>query len=60
MSGVKIRELRHKLFMTQAEFAKLMGVTEQTIRFWESDKKIPHLRNQKKIFDLCKGNNIEV
>ena len=60
MSGIKIKELRHNLFMTQAEFAKLMGVTEQTIRFWESDKKIPHLRNQKKIFELCKENGIEV
>lgn len=60
MNGVKIKELRHKLFMTQAEFGKLLDVSEQTIRLWELNKKVPHLRNQKKIFDLCKENNIEI
>ena len=45
--------------MTQTEFGKLLGVSEQTVRLWELNKKVPHLRNQKKIFDLCKENGIE-
>lgn len=60
MNGIKIRELRHKLFMTQAEFGKLLDVSEQTIRLWELNKKVPHLRNQKKIFELCKENGINI
>lgn len=60
MNGTKIKELRHKLYMTQTEFGELVGVSQQTVRLWETNKKIPHLRNQKKIAELCKENNVEL
>ncbi len=35
-SGDEIRFLRHEMLMSQNTLAKLIGVTEQTVRRWES------------------------
>lgn len=60
MTAEKIKEIRLKLFMTQKEFADKLGVHYMVVSNWERNKEIPHLRNQKKIFELCKENGIEV
>lgn len=60
MTNEEIKNLRYKMYLTQAEFGKLLGVTEQTVRAWELNKKNPHLRNQKKLLDLCKKENIKI
>lgn len=60
MNGKKLREIRKKLFMTQDDLAKVLGVHWGTISEWERDVRNIGLKNQKKIFDLCKENNIEV
>ena len=41
MSEINVKELREKSGMTQAALAKAMGVSVQTIKNWESGKKIP-------------------
>ena len=60
MTNEEIKELRCKMFLTQVEFGKLLGVTEQTVRAWELNKKVPHFRNQKKLYDLVKKENTEI
>ena len=41
MCDLKVKDLRLKKGMTQAELAQIMGVSIQTIKNWESGKKIP-------------------
>lgn len=60
MTGEKIREIRRKLFMTQREFSEKIGVHCKVVSDWERNNETPSLRNQKKIFDLCKENGIEI
>jgi DNA-binding transcriptional regulator YiaG len=38
IDGQKIREARLQLALTPAEFAELLGVTDRTIRNWESGR----------------------
>lgn len=60
MTSERIKYIRIKLFMTQELFAKELKVHVATVKSWEQDISIPSLKNQKKIFELCKENNIEV
>ena len=41
MTGLEIREIRKKLNKTQAEFAKLVNVTKNSVQLWESEKRNP-------------------
>jgi DNA-binding XRE family transcriptional regulator len=41
MSPTEIRALRHRLGMTQAEFASSVGVTHVAVYFWESGRTSP-------------------
>ena len=43
-----MRSLRHKLGLTQEEFAKLMGVTAQTIWMWEQKEGALRVRDTTK------------
>ena len=45
--------------MTQAEMAKLFGVTEQTNRRWEHGKSQPHIAAVRKLNEICKKNKIQ-
>lgn len=43
--GDKVRELRTKKELTQAELGKLAGVTKRTIAGWENDGRYPQRRD---------------
>lgn len=60
MTAERIREIRRKLFMTQKEFARVLGVHWISVSDWERNNETPSLKNQKKIFELCKENNIKI
>ena len=55
-----VKDLRDKLIMTQAEFAKMLGVSFTSINRWENGLYRPTTSVRKKIVDLCKENNIEL
>ena len=42
MFSRKLKELRFKNDITQSEFAKLLGVTQQTVGSWEKEKSTPN------------------
>ena len=56
----RLKEVRLQLFLTQAEMAKLFGVTEQTIRRWEHGKSQPHSSAIRKLNEICKKNKIDI
>ena len=45
----KIKEYRRKKFLTQREFAKLLGVSVLSVNRWENSKFEPTLQIQKKL-----------
>lgn len=49
--GKTIKELREERGITQAELAKQIGVTQDSISLWEKNKRIP---NTQYIIALCK------
>ncbi len=54
MIGQKIRELRKENNLTQAEFARLMGMTNTGVALWESNQRVPDITKLKKIAKLFK------
>jgi transcriptional regulator with XRE-family HTH domain len=46
MKAIEIKEKRKKLGLTQKEFAKLVGVSTQTINGYENGKEIPSTKHQ--------------
>lgn len=48
------------MLMTQAEFAKTLGVSFATINRWETDKYKPTMKTRRKLVPLFKKYNIEV
>ena len=38
MKGIKLKEIREKLRLTQAQLAEELGVQENTVYRWESDR----------------------
>ena len=55
-----VKDLRDKLIMTQAEFAKMLGVSFTSINRWENCFNRPTTAARKQIVQLCKENNIEL
>ena len=55
-----VKDLRDKVLITQAEFAKMLGVSFTSINRWENGLYRPTTSVRKKIVDLCKENNIEL
>lgn len=55
-----VKDLRDKLIMTQAEFAKMLGVSFTSINRWENDQNRPTTTVRKQIVELCKEKNIEL
>lgn len=53
-----IKKLRGKLLLTQSEFAKLVGVSVNTVVSWESGKHKPSMRHLRKIKELEKGEQL--
>lgn len=59
MTKEQVKKIRQKLFMTQATFGKAINVSPKTISDWENGVVGISLRNQEKIFNLCKEKGIK-
>ena len=55
-----IVSLRNKLILTQEEFAKLLGVSFDSVNRWERGHHNPTVKIKRKIIELCKQNNIKI
>lgn len=49
---MNIREIRRKLFLTQTEFAKAIGMSLSAVQIWEEKGMMPSLKAQRKIAQL--------
>ena len=54
----KIKEIRLHNFLSQEEFAKVLGVSYATVYRWESGRTIPNIRAMNKIDEYCKTEHI--
>ena len=57
--GGIIRDIRIRSLLSQADFAKEIGVSFSTVNRWENGKAIPNYRALKKIKDFCCRNMID-
>lgn len=49
---IMVKTLRNKMFLTQTEFAKFIGVSLATIARWETGENEPTMKMKKKLNDL--------
>lgn len=56
---MKIKDIRLKAYLTQAEFAKQIGVCRDSIIKWEAGNNMS-IKNKRKVLEFCKKNGIEV
>ena len=49
---VMIKKLRNKMFLTQSEFAKELGVSISSVARWETGENEPTMKVKKKLNDL--------
>ena len=54
----EIKRLRQRSFLTQQEFANVIGVSFSTVNRWESGRSKPNLKAMKNINIFCVNNNI--
>ena len=54
-----VKDLRDKLIMTQAEFAKMLGVSFTSINRWENGSYNPSRLARKAFEDFCANKSIE-
>ena len=54
----EIRRIRQRSFLTQQEFAKVIGVAFSTVNRWEAGRSKPNLKAMKSINIFCLDNNI--
>ena len=54
-----IRKIRHRVLLTQEDFAKEIGVSYATINRWETGKAKPNIKTMKLIDAYCKKNQID-
>ena len=50
--GEKIKEYRQRKFLTQEEFAKLIGVSITSVNRWETGKFEPTMQVKKMLYQL--------
>lgn len=55
----EIKKLRQKQFMSQTDFAQLLGVSFTTVNRWENGKSKPSYKAMKTIDEYCKVNGID-
>ena len=55
-----IRKIRENMFLTQKEFADLIGVSFETVNRWENCKFNPSMKIKKRIHEFCQKNNIDL
>ncbi len=56
--GNTIRDIRIKSLLSQADFAKELGVSFSTVNRWENGKALPNFKALKKLKDFCARNEI--
>lgn len=49
---VMVKKLRNKMFLTQSEFAKELGVSIASVARWETGENEPTMKVKKKLNDL--------
>ena len=54
----EIKRIRQRSFLTQQEFANVIGVSFSTVNRWESGRSKPNLTAMKSINTFCVDNNI--
>lgn len=54
----EIKRIRQRSFLTQQEFANVIGVGFSTVNRWESGRAKPNLKAMKSINIFCLDNNI--
>ncbi len=54
----EIKRIRQRSFLTQQEFAKVIGVAFSTVNRWEAGRSKPNLKAMKSINTFCLDNNI--
>lgn len=47
-----LRELRERKFITVEELATKLGVSRQTVYYWETGKAKPTLANRKELYQI--------
>jgi putative transcriptional regulator len=57
--GETTKLVREKLFMSQEDFAKELGVAFATVSRWENGHCEPNYKAQKAFHDLCLKNKIK-
>ena len=55
-----VKRVRLQALMSQADFAKAIGVSFCTVNRWENKRNFPGYKALKKIKKFCKDNNIDV
>lgn len=55
----EIRKIRQRLFMTQEDFAKEIGVAFSTVNRWEGGKSKPNLTAMKSIKEFCLKHDVD-
>ena len=55
-----VKALRRKLLMTQSEFAKMLGVSFESVNRWENGKCEPTMSAKRKLAPYFKRFNLEV
>ena len=56
----KIRKLRKELGLTQLKLGKLVGVSQVSVSFWESEFQCPNAARLEKLNKLAKKHGIKI
>lgn len=56
--GEKSKYIRDKLFLSQVDFAKELGLSYATINRWETGKFEPSIKAKKALHEYCEKNKI--
>ena len=57
---VMIKKLRNKMFLTQSEFAKELGVSIASVARWETSENEPTMKIKRRLNDLFIKYSIEM
>ncbi|OGV56936.1 MAG: hypothetical protein A2X45_12775 [Lentisphaerae bacterium GWF2_50_93] len=55
-----VSELLGRLFFTENEFARLCGVSRQTVSNWKRGSRSPGIYSRKKMFEIMEKLNVDV
>ena len=58
--GEKIKRLRRRALLTQAQLAELLECSVQCVSFWENSYRTPSLSSWRKLADVLPGAEAEI